>query len=102
MNKFTILALVLCFGFDSTCLANDPSSNSSKAEDNWPRWRGPEASGVAPNANPPIKWDGKTNIKWKLPIAGQGKATPIVWGNRVFVLTAIAHRRVQGRCPGDH
>lgn len=90
MNKITIFALVLCFG--PTCVrADDPSSKAgfSKAVDSWPQWRGPESNGVAPHADPPIKWDGKTNIKWKLPIAGQGKATPIVWGNRVFVLTAI-------------
>jgi outer membrane protein assembly factor BamB len=57
--------------------------------DNWPQWRGPLASGMAPKADPPAHWDERTNIKWKAAIPGRGSATPIVWGDRVFVLTAI-------------
>lgn len=56
---------------------------------NWHHWRGPNADGSAPAANPPTKWDAKTNIKWKVEIPGRGSATPIVWGERIFVLTAI-------------
>ena len=63
--------------------------------DNWPAWRGPTADGVAPaGANPPRTWDANTNIKWKAPLTGKGSATPIVWGNRVFVLTAIKTERM--------
>jgi outer membrane protein assembly factor BamB len=57
--------------------------------DNWHQWRGPEANGTAPKADPPVKWDQKTNIKWKAELPGRGSATPIVWGDQVFVLTAI-------------
>lgn len=59
------------------------------AENNWHHWRGPHANGSAPKADPPTQWDTKTNIAWKAPLAGKGSATPIVWGDRVFVLTAI-------------
>ena len=62
--------------------------------DNWPHWRGPEANGTAPKGDPPLTWDEKTNIKWKAPLQGKGSATPIVWGDRVFVVTAIATDRV--------
>ena len=65
----------------STVRAEDP-------RDNWPHWRGPEANGVAPTADPPVQWDEKTHIKWKAPLTGPGSATPIVWGDQVFVLTA--------------
>ena len=58
-------------------------------EENWPQWRGPYANGVAPYGNPPVKWDESKNIKWKIEIPGKGHATPIVWDNQVFVLTAI-------------
>jgi outer membrane protein assembly factor BamB len=61
---------------------------------NWPHWRGPNANGTAPNAEPPIAWDADTNIKWKAPLPGKGSATPIVWGNQVFVVTAINTGRV--------
>jgi outer membrane protein assembly factor BamB len=57
--------------------------------DNWHQWRGPLANGTAPKGDPPVKWDEKTNVKWKTPIPGKGSATPIVWGDRVFVLTAL-------------
>ena len=57
--------------------------------DNWHQWRGPNANGIAPNGNPPLHWDESTNIKWKVEIPGKGSATPIVWKDRIFVLTAI-------------
>lgn len=62
--------------------------------ENWPHWRGPLANGTAPEADPPINWDEKTNIKWKAPLPGRGSASPIVWGDRVFVLAAIKTDRV--------
>lgn len=62
--------------------------------DNWHHWRGPDANGTAPRANPPVHWDASTNIKWKAPLPGRGSASPIVWGERVFVLSAIETDRV--------
>jgi outer membrane protein assembly factor BamB len=56
---------------------------------NWHQWRGPNANGVAPLADPPLHWDEATNIQWKVKIPGAGSATPVVWGENVFVLTAI-------------
>lgn len=61
---------------------------------NWHHWRGPNADGFAPNADPPVTWDTRTNIKWKASIPGKGSSTPIVWGDRVFVLTAVKTERV--------
>jgi outer membrane protein assembly factor BamB len=70
------------------------SEIDSKKLGNWPHWRGPLANGIAPDAKPPLKWDAKTNIKWKVELPGRGSATPIVWGNQVFVVTAIKTDRV--------
>ncbi len=55
----------------------------------WFQWRGPLGTGVAPDANPPLEWSETKNVRWKVKIPGSGHATPIVWGNRVFVSTAI-------------
>src|SRR5262245_17470757 len=63
--------------------------SDSPAEKFWPQWRGPLANGVAPHADPPLNWSEPNNVKRKLAIPGEGDATPIVWGNRVFVLSAI-------------
>ena len=56
---------------------------------NWHQWRGPLANGVAPLGNPPTHWDESTNIKWKAKIPGESTATPIVWGDQIFLITAI-------------
>ena len=55
----------------------------------WPQWRGPQWNGVAPEGNPPVVWSETENLKWKIPIEGSGWSTPIVWGDRVFLHTAI-------------
>jgi outer membrane protein assembly factor BamB len=60
---------------------------------NWPQWRGPLANGTAPQADPPLTWDAQTNIKWKAPLPGRGSATPIVWNEQVFIVTAIKTER---------
>ena len=59
---------------------------------NWPSFRGQNASGVADGNNPPTVWDAEksTNILWKTPIPGLGHSSPVIWGNRVFVTTAIS------------
>ena len=57
--------------------------------DNWHQWRGPDANGLAPKGDPPLHWDESTNIRWKVEVPGSGVSTPIVWGDRIFLLTAI-------------
>jgi outer membrane protein assembly factor BamB len=75
-------------------IATKPTSSSqgeldSDRLDNWHQWRGPNANGLAPKGNPPLQWDEETNVKWKVEIPGTGSATPIVWGNQLFLLTAV-------------
>lgn len=85
MIKRTICCLVAC-AFAGVVWAED---FASQRDNNWHQWRGPEANGVAPHGNPPIHWDANTNIKWKVPIRGEGKSTPIVWQDRIYLLSAI-------------
>ncbi len=84
--KRTITTFI-CFCVISTFLWGMDSQ--SDFERYWHQWRGPEASGVAPHGDPPIEWNENKNIRWKTEIPGQGHATPIVWGDTVFVTTAI-------------
>ncbi len=63
--------------------------SAAAADQHWPQWRGPAADGVAPTGKPPLEWSEEKNIKWKSPIAGAGHSTPIIWGDRIFVLTAV-------------
>jgi outer membrane protein assembly factor BamB len=61
------------------------------AAQNWPSFRGPAASGIAEGHALPVAWDVQTseNIAWKTPIPGLGLSSPIIWGDRVFVVTAV-------------
>jgi outer membrane protein assembly factor BamB len=54
----------------------------------WPWWRGPLGNGVSPDGVPPLRWSEKENVRFKVPIDGDGLATPIVWGDRIYVLSA--------------
>lgn len=55
----------------------------------WPQWGGPLGTGVSQHADPPIAWAENKNIKWKIEVPGRGSASPIVWGDRLFLLTAV-------------
>ena len=46
-------------------------------------------NGVAPHARPPVEWSETKNVPWKVEIPGKGSATPVVWGDRIYVLTAV-------------
>ena len=55
----------------------------------WPQWRGPLVNGIAPYGDPPWQWSETNNLKWKMKIPGFGTSTPIIWENRLFILTAV-------------
>ena len=54
----------------------------------WPQWRGPFFNGMA-RGDAPLTWSDTSNIKWKTPIAGRGFSTPVLWGDRIFLTTAV-------------
>src|SRR4030095_9891261 len=80
MKSFSI-ALVLCLSLAATASAQ-----------NWPSFRGNNASGVAEGKKTPSTWsvENSQNIVWKNRIPVFSHASPIVWGNRVYVITAIS------------
>jgi outer membrane protein assembly factor BamB len=57
--------------------------------ENWPSWRGPEATSVSKETGIPAKWDMSQNLRWKVEVPGLGHSSPIVWGNRIFLTTAV-------------
>jgi streptogramin lyase/mono/diheme cytochrome c family protein len=73
-------------------LAQSPS-------DNWHQWRGPENNGVSRTAQPPLEWSEEKNLRWKAEIKGNGTGSPIVWGDKVFVTTAINTGQVDPSLP---
>ena len=91
-----VLALALV-----TIASADQRPSSSAAQPSagqrfWPQWRGPHATGISRNAQPPLEWSETKNIRWKIEIPGRGASTPVVWGERVYVLTAVSAERAAG------
>ena len=70
--------------------------------DNWPQWRGPRGQGVSEEKNLPVEWSPTKNIKWKTPVPGRGHSSPIVWGNRLFLTTAIDGPAIPGATAVKH
>jgi len=85
MRHLLMISALLCL---STVLDSTAEADSA-ADSYWPQWRGPLATGVAPHADPPVEWNEGKNIAWKTEIPGKGSASPIVWEDTVYVLTAV-------------
>ena len=90
-----------------TALATEAQTNSvSDWRNAWAQWRGPMANGVSPTANPPTEWSETKNIRWKIPLPGKAHSSPIVFGDRVYVLAAAPVgpelKPVYDSAPGVH
>ncbi|MDG2014487.1 MAG: PQQ-binding-like beta-propeller repeat protein [Pirellulaceae bacterium] len=64
------------------------SLTANELNDNWHQFRGPTGNGIALDANPPIQWTAES-AKWKTEIPGSGSASPIVWGDKIILLTSL-------------
>jgi hypothetical protein len=58
------------------------------AADDWPRWRGPNNDGMA-RGDVPLEWSDTKNIAWRLPDPGRGFSSPVIWGDKIFLTTAV-------------
>ena len=70
-------------------LPHHSSAVVDDAERYWAQWRGPYMTGVSKSAHPPTEWSETKNVKWKVEIPGRGSGSPVVWGNRLYLLTAV-------------
>ncbi|MGH9793934.1 MAG: PQQ-binding-like beta-propeller repeat protein [Candidatus Acidiferrales bacterium] len=71
----------------SFCLAVLLAAPIARADD-WPTWRGPNRDGISHEKNLPANWSATDNVDWKLPLPGRSGATPIIWGERIFLTTS--------------
>ena len=63
---------------------------------NWAHWRGPAGNGSSPDAKPPIEWSATKNVKWKVPVPGRGSGSPVIWENKVFVISGVSAKGGRG------
>ncbi|MFN3194155.1 MAG: PQQ-binding-like beta-propeller repeat protein [Aureliella sp.] len=106
--RFRMLRPFTCAVAGLAFVAGGLAESSCSAED-WLHWRGPTGNGTAIEAKPPTEWGQDKNIKWKVPVPGKGSGSPIVVGDRVFVVSAVSGQQTvnggpaaeQRGSPGD-
>ena len=100
-----LVLLLSAFALGLAVAAQAPPSIKPPAQ-SWMQWRGPLANGVAPDADPPVEWGEKKNIRWKAELPGKGHSSPLVLGDRVIVTGAApvgeAQQPVHDSAPGVH
>lgn len=74
------------------------SAEEVRAE-NWPQWRGAKLDGISGEKNLPTTWSSTENIAWRLPLPGPAGATPVVWGEQIF-LTSVDGEKLVLLCVG--
>ena len=89
--KFAAAALLALAALTAAVLA----AANPEAEKYWAQWRGPHATGVAATGNPPLEWSETKNVRWKVEIPGRGSSSPIVWGDKLFILSAVPSPRAR-------
>lgn len=75
--------------------------STTPGPDDWSGWRGPRGDGTA-EGSPPIEWGEAKNLRWKAALPGAGLSSPIVWGARVFVTTAVPTGRKRAGEVNEH
>ena len=60
--------------------------------ENWPGWRGANGDGTSGEKKLPTSWSNTENVAWKVPIAGEGHSSPIIWEDRIFLTTSLTEK----------
>jgi len=76
------------FSIAVAALCAAAAQNGLAGQAHWPQWRGATLNGVAPG-DAPLEWSDSKNISWKIEIPGRGYSSPIVWGDKLFLTTAV-------------
>src|SRR4030095_9281971 len=84
-SRICVLTLVAVLSLGLTPFAQRGPSSTPAA---WPHWRGPARTGVAAGSAP-VEWSDSKNVAWKVEIPGRGHSSPVIWGDRIFVTTAV-------------
>jgi outer membrane protein assembly factor BamB len=78
-RNIAALGAVLLFGVIASGISG---------EGDWAYWRGPDSDGMA-RGDAPLNWSDTENVKWKIPVPGLGQSSPVLWGDKIFITTAI-------------
>lgn len=92
------MALAAALAAPSAIAPTAEAAEADAGRGDWPQFRGPGATGIAPGPAPPLEWDGESghNVLWQAPIPGLAHSSPVVWGDRVFLTTAVDEKSYDG------
>jgi outer membrane protein assembly factor BamB len=93
--------LLAAAGF-ALALASPLGADPATTSPHWAQWRGPDGLGIAKDAAVPLEWSATKNVVWSAEIPGRGHSSPVVWGDRIFLTTAIEGDVVPGAKPVKH
>ena len=95
-----VLTILVAATTSQSCFAQDETE--ADPANNWANYRGPTFNGTSETATPPSEWSEDKNIKWKIDLPGSGNnSSPIVWENKVIILTAIPQPAAAGGAQPD-
>ena len=89
MGLLRLRRVLIVAGLFAAFLVPARAARDPKADRFWPQWRGPYANGGSRTARPPVEWSETKNVKWKVEVPGRGAATPVIWNDRIYLLTAV-------------
>jgi outer membrane protein assembly factor BamB len=78
MRNLSLLTITLILTFTLNAYA-----------DNWAHWRGDRGNSISENATPPTEWSSTKNVKWKIRLPGQGSGSPVIWEDKVYVVSDV-------------
>src|SRR6478609_4523136 len=100
MMKYRLLRFILTASLFVPALLNAAET------ENWPQYRGSHSDGLGEGATLPETWSTTENVVWKVKVPGWGWSSPIVWGDKVFVTSAVSEKELPtphvGGYPGSH
>ena len=85
MKKYAIVSLLLLTTF-----------RVDAKQEYWPQWRGPNHNGVSEAVDLPTTWSTSENVVWSRKLPSWSGSTPVVWGERVFLLSPNTGEEIQG------
>lgn len=101
MRRLLVTLSLLCAVIFSLSLLAE-TTTKAKIVPHWAQWRGPDGQGISPEKGLPTEWSTTKNLRWRTPITGRGHSSPIVWGDRIFLTTAIEGDVIAEAKPPKH
>ena len=83
-SRLFVLSIVLLILAGAVIVGAPPTVE----EQNWARWRGPYDTGMAAGGAR-TEWSETEKVKWKIDIPGKGLSSPVIWGEKIFLTTAV-------------